>query len=149
MLKYLSCPKEGVDLRPFAYWDGGLEFRRGHGCVSIVLGVVKVEVSVSGWSLVQSSPTDCGVSEIDREASIIRRLWPTKGSRAIEKKMCPNFCLWFSGLWRTSRTYDKKKSPLTRHIFIIYLVCLNSLLLYTTCLMDFRYYTIKKLFISW
>jgi hypothetical protein len=30
----------------------------------------QVEVSASGWSLVQRSPTDCGVSKVcDREAS--------------------------------------------------------------------------------
>jgi hypothetical protein len=28
-----------------------------------------VEVSATGWSLVQRSPTECGVSEYDREAS--------------------------------------------------------------------------------
>jgi len=38
-----------------------------------------VEVSATGWSLVQKSPTDCGVSECDYEASIMRRLWPSKG----------------------------------------------------------------------
>jgi hypothetical protein len=31
----------------------------------------------SGWSLVQRSPTECGVSECDRESSIMRRPWPT------------------------------------------------------------------------
>jgi hypothetical protein len=39
----------------------------------------QVEVSASGWSLVQRSPTECGVSECDREASIMRRPWPTRG----------------------------------------------------------------------
>jgi hypothetical protein len=29
----------------------------------------QVEVSATGWSLVQRSPTDCGMSECDREAS--------------------------------------------------------------------------------
>ena len=38
-----------------------------------------VEVSATGWSLVQRSPTDCGVSECDREISIMRRPWPSKG----------------------------------------------------------------------
>jgi hypothetical protein len=33
----------------------------------------QVEVSASGWSLVQRSPTECGVSECEREASIMRR----------------------------------------------------------------------------
>ena len=36
----------------------------------------QVEVSASGWSPVQSSPIECGVSECDREASI-RRPRPT------------------------------------------------------------------------
>jgi hypothetical protein len=39
----------------------------GHGCEC--LGC-QVEVSASGWSLVQRSPTECGVSKkCDREAS--------------------------------------------------------------------------------
>jgi hypothetical protein len=29
----------------------------------------QVEVSATSWSLVQGSPTECGVSECDREAS--------------------------------------------------------------------------------
>jgi hypothetical protein len=29
----------------------------------------QVEVSATGWSLVQRSPTECGVSECDRETS--------------------------------------------------------------------------------
>ena len=37
----------------------------------------QVEVSASGCSLVQRSPTECGVSGCDREALTLRRLWPT------------------------------------------------------------------------
>ena len=33
----------------------------------------QVEVSATSWSLVQGRPTECGVSECDHEASIIRR----------------------------------------------------------------------------
>jgi len=47
----------------------------------------QVEVSASGWSLVQRIPTKCGVSEDDREASIISRLWPTGGCCATGKKV--------------------------------------------------------------
>jgi hypothetical protein len=43
----------------------------------------QIEVSATGWSLVQRSPTDCGVSECDREASIMKRLWPTRGCCAM------------------------------------------------------------------
>jgi hypothetical protein len=32
----------------------------------------QVEVSATSWSLVQRSPTECGVSECDREASTKR-----------------------------------------------------------------------------
>jgi hypothetical protein len=36
----------------------------GHGCLSLVSVVCcQVEVSATSWSLVQSSPTDCGVSK--------------------------------------------------------------------------------------
>jgi hypothetical protein len=44
---------------------------RGHGYLWWVLCCQVV--STSGWSLVQRSPTKCGVSEFDREASIMRR----------------------------------------------------------------------------
>jgi hypothetical protein len=44
----------------------------------------QVQVCASGWSLVQRSPTECGVSECDREASIMRRFWPIRGCRAIK-----------------------------------------------------------------
>jgi hypothetical protein len=38
---------------------------RGHGCLSLVNVVFcQVEVSATSWSLVQRSPTDCGVSQI-------------------------------------------------------------------------------------
>jgi len=39
----------------------------------------KVEVSASGCSLIQKNPTECGVFECDREASITTRPWPTRG----------------------------------------------------------------------
>ena len=42
----------------------------------------QVEVSASDWSLVQN-PTGCHVSECDREASIMRRPRPIRGSCAL------------------------------------------------------------------
>jgi hypothetical protein len=63
---------------PFVCWECGFECRRGHGCLSLVSVVCcQEEVSVSGWSLVQRSPIDCCVFECDREASILKRPWPT------------------------------------------------------------------------
>jgi hypothetical protein len=45
-------------------------------CLLWVLCVVQVQASAAGRSLVQGSPTDCGVSECDLEASIMRRPKP-------------------------------------------------------------------------
>jgi hypothetical protein len=77
----------------------GSNLARGHGCVSLV-GVVccQVDVSTSGRSLVQRSPAECGVSECDLEASIIRRPWPTGGCCTMGRKnaimclTCLDFC---------------------------------------------------------
>jgi hypothetical protein len=53
----------GVGLRPLAYWDCGFESHWSHGCLFVVSVVCyQVEVSASGWSFVQRSPTDCGLS---------------------------------------------------------------------------------------
>jgi len=68
-----------VGLLPLAFWGCGFESRRGHGCLSVVSVVCcEVAVSVTGRSLVQRSPTECGVSECNRESSITRRLRPTR-----------------------------------------------------------------------
>jgi len=40
---------------------------------------------VSWWSLAQGNPRECGFSESDREAWIIRRPWPTRNFRSIKK----------------------------------------------------------------
>ena len=42
----------------------------------------QAETSASDGSLVQRSLAECGVSECDREASTVRRLWPTGGAVA-------------------------------------------------------------------
>jgi hypothetical protein len=77
-----------MGLRPLAYWDFGFESLWEHGCLSLVNVVCcQVEVSASGWSLVQRSPTERGVSECDREASVMRTPWPNLGYRAINKKL--------------------------------------------------------------
>ena len=60
-----------MGLRPLAGWDCGFESRLGHRCLSVVSVVCcQVGVSASGRLLVQRSPTECGVSECDREASM-------------------------------------------------------------------------------
>ena len=47
----------------------------------------EAEVSSSRWSLVQRSPTECDVCECDREASIMRTPWPTRGRCAMVLKI--------------------------------------------------------------
>ena len=64
-----------VGLQPLTCWDCEYEFRQGHGSLSVISVVwYQLEVSASGWSLVQGSPTECGVSERDRETLIMWRL---------------------------------------------------------------------------
>ena len=59
----------------------------GRDVLSVVSVVCccQVEVCAAGRSLVQRSPTECDLSECDREASTIRRAWLTGGCRAMEK----------------------------------------------------------------
>jgi len=80
-------------------------------CLTVVSVVCfKVEVSASGWSHVQRSPTEYGVPEYDRESSIIRRSCPLGGLTKHEKILLllfPNFLLlsfgWeiftYPGMW--------------------------------------------------
>jgi hypothetical protein len=65
-----------------------LQVRIQQGAWMPVVSVVcfHVEFTASGWSLVQRSPTECGVPECDREASIMRRRWPTGGCWAMGKE---------------------------------------------------------------
>ena len=90
-LRHLAGPSgravSGVGLRSFARWDCGFESHRAHGCLSIVsVMCCKVEVSATGWSLVQRSPTDCAASLCDLETSWMRRPWST-GAVAPKKKI--------------------------------------------------------------
>ena len=50
----------------------------GAGMSVVSLVCCQVEVSASGRSLVQRSPSEC-----DRESSTMRRLWPTGGCSAM------------------------------------------------------------------
>jgi hypothetical protein len=76
-------------------------FPRGHGFLSLVSVVCcQIEVSASGWSLVQRSPTNCNASECGRESSIMRRLWPPGNvapwnNRHLINKLCRITCSLF------------------------------------------------------
>jgi hypothetical protein len=51
------------------------------------------EVSASGWSLVQRSPSECGVYECDREPWSMTTPWPTRGCCAmVQKKLDKTGC---------------------------------------------------------
>ena len=62
----------------------GLRVRIPPGIWLSLVNVVCCQVGISALGL-QRSPTECGVSEYDHEASIMRRPWPTRGSCAMEK----------------------------------------------------------------
>ena len=68
--------KEWVRGRSFAGIAGSNPVGECLSLVSIVC--CQVQVSATGRSLVQRSPTECGVSECDLEISTIRRPRPTK-----------------------------------------------------------------------
>jgi hypothetical protein len=63
--------------------------RLGHGCLSVVSVVCcQVEVSATGWSLVQRSLTECGVSKkyVIVKPRKMRRPRPPRGCRSIGEK---------------------------------------------------------------
>jgi hypothetical protein len=51
----------------------------------------QVEVSATGRSLIQRSPTECGASGFDREASI-KRPWPNRSCRTVKKVSLFDYC---------------------------------------------------------
>jgi hypothetical protein len=56
--------------------------------VCFLMSVVccQVEVSATGWSLVQVSATKCDVSESDREAPKMSRPWPAMAFEPLGKR---------------------------------------------------------------
>jgi hypothetical protein len=54
----------------------------------VTLERFQVEVSASGWSVVQRSPAERAVSLCDLKASIIWRPWPTRDCCTTEKISC-------------------------------------------------------------
>jgi len=78
-------PLSKACLQQLTCWDCGFESCSGNGCLSLMNVVCwQVEVSASGQSLIQRGPTECGVSEFDCEASIMRP-WCTSGCCTIKK----------------------------------------------------------------
>ena len=77
--------------------DAGSNPVRGNGSLSLVSVVCcQGEVSAMGRSLDQGSPTDCGVSERDRDSSIMRGPWTTRECYAIEWEKILSYSLGFN-----------------------------------------------------
>jgi len=66
-------------LRPLACWYCVSNPARVMDVCLLWVLCSQVEVSALGWSLVQRSPTECGVSGCDCEYTIMRRPWTTRG----------------------------------------------------------------------
>ena len=70
-----------MGIRPLARWDYGFEIRCGGGSPSLVIVVCcKAEFSATGRSLVQRTPTECGVSGYDQGSQWKRR----NGTKGVE-----------------------------------------------------------------
>ena len=76
-----GCATAGL----LGFWDCGFESRGGTDVCCVVC--CQVEASASPLSLGQRSPTDCGVSEYDRKALMMRRLWPTRSCCVFKKNI--------------------------------------------------------------
>jgi hypothetical protein len=76
----LSCRAvKGVAVRPLAAWDCGFESLWRHGYLSPVsVMYFEAEVSATDPSLLQRSPTECGVPECDHKTSKVKRPMPTR-----------------------------------------------------------------------
>jgi hypothetical protein len=91
----------------------------GYGCLSLVSVVCcEVEVSASGWSLVKRSPTECGVSECDHEASIMRRAWPNRGCCAMEKKNHPDTLFAWAKRWGSVVIFRSQKGSASKKVWV-------------------------------
>ena len=87
-------------LRLHSFWDCVFETYRWQGGRFLVRVVYfRVDVSSSGRSLVQMSPTECGLYECDREASIMCSPWPT---------------MWLPHLGGNQMTYSERCTDISR-----------------------------------
>ena len=78
----------------------------GHGRPSVFNAVCcQLEVSASGWSLVQRSPTECGVPEWDHEASVMLKPWSTWDCRAMTKQRIYSFNFTYFPVRKNGRAW--------------------------------------------
>ena len=78
---YFVCQSQwlhSLGLQLLACWDYRFESHWQHRFLCLVSVVCsQVVIPAMGWSLIQRSPTECGVSKSNHEALKIRRSWPT------------------------------------------------------------------------
>jgi hypothetical protein len=108
----------------FCCWDWGFESRRWHGHLSLVSVVCcQVEVTACGWSPVHRRPTECGVSECNREASTMRKPLSTRGWHFIKKNLDTWWLLKnvFKYLFRSCRYYALEY--IFNFVRSVYIIC--------------------------
>jgi hypothetical protein len=65
---------------------------------------------LSVWSLVQRSPTECGLSKWDCKTSMMRRPWPTRGCCAMGgKKSLPRWLRSYTGYKRSNSGWKLRR----------------------------------------
>ena len=99
----------------------------------------------SGRSLVQSDPTECGVSEFDCEASTMRRLWPSRSCSAMEKNYT---CLFFFTFRRFRSKVQCRPSIWTAHTNYCDMPSLKTYALLDFCIFFLRNKTLILLLTS-
>ena len=114
-----------MGLRPLAFWHCGFESRWEHVLLSLVIVVCyRVEVFASGWSLVRRIPSDCGLSECDREASIMRP-WTTRGLLRCGKE---NYTYILGCLWLTADIHRQNWLQFHLDVYSSYIAAQMALL---------------------
>ena len=99
----------GVDLQLLAWLDCGFESRRRQGCLLVSVVCCQLVVYATSRSLVQRSPTACGVCEYDHESWIMMGPWPTGGCCDMVEKTANS---------RVYSAFDGCKLPATRQLNI-------------------------------
>ena len=85
----------------------------------------QVEFSAAGCPLVQRSPTECLVSECDRELSIVRRPWPTRGCYGTEKRIVEQTKTPIEPIWASRRKANEKARWSTINMKCTYSYCVK------------------------
>jgi len=74
--------------RPLACWDSGFDSRRRHRNVSCECRMLSRSGPCVGLITRPEDPSECSVTESDREALIMRRPWSNRGCCVMGGKKC-------------------------------------------------------------